>query len=73
MSANVVRKERAVAYPAAKPDQQTEMTLLDLVTAVADSAESEEEVVATISSLLRSGRVQLIGNFRNDALSKDPA
>ena len=41
-----------------------ETTLLDLVAAVSDSAESEAEVVATIADLLRSGKIRLIGNFR---------
>jgi hypothetical protein len=47
------------------PDPQViETTLLDLVAAVSDSAESEAEVIATISDLLRSGKIRLIGNFR---------
>lgn len=39
------------------------LTLLDLVAAVADVAETEEEVVATIRHLVESGRVHLVGNF----------
>ncbi len=39
------------------------LTLLDLVAAVADAAESDEEVVATIQHLVETGRVHLIGNF----------
>jgi hypothetical protein len=39
------------------------VTLLDLVTAVADCATSEEEVVATVAHLVNSGRVRLGGNF----------
>jgi hypothetical protein len=39
-------------------------TLLDLVAAVAESAESEAELVATVQHLINSGRVQLIGHFR---------
>ena len=39
------------------------LTLLDLVAAVADSAETDEEVVVTIQSLVQTGRVHLIGNF----------
>ena len=44
--------------------QVIETTLLDLVAAVSDSAESEAEVVATIADLLRSRKIRLIGNFR---------
>ncbi len=39
------------------------LTLLDLVAAVADAAESEEEVVAAVHHLIDSGRVRLVGNF----------
>lgn len=47
------------------PDPQViETTLLDLVAAVSESAESEAEVIATIADLLRSGKIRLVGNFR---------
>ena len=39
-------------------------TLLDLVTAVAEFAETENELVATVVHLVNSGRVRLCGNFR---------
>jgi hypothetical protein len=39
-------------------------TLLDLVGAVAEVAEDENEVVATVLHMIRSGRVRLCGNFR---------
>lgn len=38
-------------------------TLLELVQAVQESAETDAEVVAVVVDLLRSGRVFLIGNF----------
>ena len=40
------------------------LTLLDLVAAVADASNSEEEVVAAVQDLIESGRVTLVGNFR---------
>jgi len=40
-------------------------TLLDLVKAVSDQARSEAEVIATIVSLVNSGRVRLCGTFRD--------
>jgi hypothetical protein len=39
-------------------------TLLELVKAVSDSAETDAEIVATVVYLVNSGRVQLCGNFR---------
>ena len=46
------------------------LTLLDLVAAVADSAETDEEVVATIQYLVETGRVHLIGNFCDRDVAK---
>jgi hypothetical protein len=43
-------------------------TLLELVSALSEITESEEETVTTVLALLDSGEVQLIGNFRNDRL-----
>jgi hypothetical protein len=39
-------------------------TLLELVKAVSDSAETDTEIVATVVHLVNSGQVQLCGNFR---------
>ncbi len=39
-------------------------TLLDLVAALADSGASEAEVVWAITDLVNSGRVRLVGQFR---------
>ena len=39
-------------------------TLLDLVEAVSDAAESEDEVIATVAHMLRSGKVRLTGCLR---------
>ena len=43
-------------------------TLLELVEAIGDASNSECEVVATVSQILRSGRVRLIGTFRHASL-----
>ncbi len=45
------------------------LTLLDLVAAIADEAETEEEVVATIQHLIETGKVTLVGNFRGGDVS----
>ncbi len=39
-------------------------TLLELVTAVTDEADNEDEVIATVVHLVNSGAVRLCGNFR---------
>jgi hypothetical protein len=39
-------------------------TLLELVEAVSDCAETDTEAVATVVHLVNSGSVQLCGNFR---------
>ncbi len=46
------------------PAQARRVTLLDLVAALADSGASEDEVVWAIVHLINSGRVRLIGQFR---------
>ena len=46
------------------------LTLLDLVAAVADSAETDEEVVATIQHLIETGKVTLVGNFRSNDVGR---
>ncbi len=47
-----------------QPDAPTRVTtLLDLVAAVADSASSDAEVIATVKSLINSGKVTLVGEF----------
>jgi hypothetical protein len=51
-------------------DEPMATTLLDLVRAVSEVATDEREVVATVTHLLRSGRVRLTGNFR-DARAED--
>ena len=40
------------------------LTLLELVQAISEVSESEQEVIATVVYMLRSGRVRLTGNFR---------
>ena len=40
------------------------LTLLELVGSVCDETDSDDEVVATVLQMLRSGRVRLCGNFR---------
>jgi hypothetical protein len=48
-----------------------QITLLDLVQAVSESAATEAEVVATVVHLVNSGIVQLCGNFRGARFDLD--
>ena len=50
-----------------------EITLLDLVKAVSDSAANDAEVVATVVHLVNSGTVRLCGNFRGARFDLDSA
>ena len=40
------------------------VTLLDLVSAVAKYARSDNEVIATVAYMVNGGRVRLCGNFK---------
>jgi len=56
------RKLAEIQSRPAGADRQ--ITLLELVAAVADFADNEAEVVATVESLINSGKVTLVGAFR---------
>jgi len=45
-------------------ETQSQLTLLDLITAVAEVTDSEMELVSVVAHLVNSGRVRLIGTFR---------
>jgi len=46
-------------------DEPQSLTLLELIDAVSEVSDSEQEVVATVTYMLNSGRVRLAGNFRD--------
>jgi hypothetical protein len=48
-----------------------QVTMLDLVSAVSQSAANDSEVVATVVYLVNSGAVQLCGNFRGARFDLD--
>ncbi len=60
MNTAVLAVEESERHPA----QARQVTLLDLVAALADSGASEDEVVWAIVHLVNSGRVRLVGQFR---------
>jgi hypothetical protein len=45
-----------------------ERTLLELVQSIGEITSNDEEVVATVIYMLRSGRVRLCGNFRDERI-----
>jgi hypothetical protein len=45
-------------------ETQSQLTLLDLIEAVAEVTDSEAEQVSVVAHLVNSGRVRLTGNFR---------
>ena len=58
-----------MAAPATLQSRQTaEITLLELVQAISEVARTEQEVVATVLYMLRSGSVRLRGSFRDSLL-----
>ncbi len=44
------------------------LTLLELVQAVNEVSDSENELISTVVYMLRSGRIQLAGSFRDESL-----
>ena len=46
-----------------------ESTLLDLVRSVAEVTEDDREVVATVRTMIASGRVRLCGIFRDERVT----
>ena len=60
----VMQAAAKLAAIEAATEETLEITLLDLVAAVADHARDESEVVAAVADLINSGKVTLVGNFR---------
>lgn len=46
-----------------QPAEHRQITLLELVAAVADEARSTDELVATVAHLIHTKQVELVGNF----------
>ncbi len=46
------------------------LTLLELVEAIADVTDDEQEIVATAMHMLSSGRVRLTGNFHDEPIAE---
>jgi hypothetical protein len=53
------------ANEATQPRAPLSLTLLELVQAVSEVSESEQEIIGTVVYMLHSRRVRLVGNFRD--------
>ena len=58
----------AATAPRRSTAQSVDVTLLELVQAVAEVTDDEREIVATVMQMLRSGHARLCGNFRDEPL-----
>ena len=64
-SATVIPIEHQLAVHEIEPAEDTglpPLTLMELIEAVGEVSDTEEEVVATVTYMLRSGRVQLLSD-----------
>jgi hypothetical protein len=58
----------ALRFTSCRPGEARAATLLELVTAICESTDDDQEVVSTVLNLLDSGRVRLCGNFRGHSI-----
>ncbi len=50
-------------------DLQGDYTLLDVVNTVSEFSDTEEELLATVTYLVNSGKVRLCGNFAGSTIA----
>lgn len=55
------KSKRTEAKPVPAQTESTPITLMELVEVIQEVAETDAEAAATLASMLRSGRIQLIG------------
>ena len=58
----------AISETGPLPATETQLTLLELVSAISEMTASDTEVTEAVLSLLRSGRVRLCGNFKGEPI-----
>jgi hypothetical protein len=56
--------------PGHRGDDTVYTTLLELVRTIGEITDDEAEIVATVIHMLRSGHVELAGNFRGEPIRK---
>jgi hypothetical protein len=54
----------AFRFTSCRPGEHRAATLLELVSALCETTEDDQEVVHAVLHLLETGRVRLSGNFR---------
>ncbi len=60
----------ALRFQACQPGEGRSATLLELVTALCETTESDQDVVKAVLHLLDTGRVRLCGNFRGTPIDE---
>ena len=75
MSSNVQKirvQHNPVAYDVEpiRYDEPQHLTLLELVEAVSEVTDDEQEVVATVLHMLEAGSVKLAGNFCSEPIER---
>jgi hypothetical protein len=58
----------ALRFTSCGPGPARPATRLELVTAICEATNDDQEVVSTVLHLLDTGRVRLSGNFRGHAI-----
>lgn len=53
-------------------DVQSDYTLLDVVKTVSEFSETDEELLATVTYLVNSGKVRLCGDFAGSTIEPAP-
>jgi hypothetical protein len=51
-------------------EESRQFTLLEVIEAVSEVTDDEQEVIATVKWMLQSGRVRLVGTFRDTPLQQ---
>ena len=51
-------------------DEPQHLTLLEVVEAVSEVTEDEQEIIATVLHMLESGSVKLIGNLQDEPIER---
>ncbi len=60
----------ALRFTSCGPGEGRGATLLELVSAICETTEDDQEVVSTVLHLLETGRVRLSGNFRGTPVDR---
>ena len=70
MTIPIRHEQRVHPVETTRPEQvrPQELTLLELVAAVGDVTDDEQEIIATVKYMLSTGRVRLTGNFHDEPI-----